>query len=127
MDTSPDFQRALREIREHILRSEGLPVPDEKREVLADYDLRAADPDQEAVTFEVEVRVQSEAGNDSPDRRRRTVEITPQVMVDSPGGMRFFAGWNDVGRVFVVWFTDDSLAAVRERIGAGDRAGREQP
>ncbi len=126
MDTSPDFQRALREIREHILRSEGLPVPDEKREVLADYDLRAASPDQEAVTFEVEVRVRSEAGDDSPDRRRRTVEITPQVMVDSPGGMRFFAGWNDVGRLFVVWFTDDSLAAVRERIGAGDRAGREQ-
>lgn len=116
MDTSPAFQRALREIREHILRSDGLPVPDEKREVLGDYELRAAAPDQESVTFDVDVRVRSEDGSDSPDVRRRTVEITPQVMVDSPDGMRFFAGWNDVGRIFVVWFTDDSLDAIRERL-----------
>lgn len=127
MDSSPEFQRALREIREHILRSEGLPVPDEKREELGDYELRAAAPDQEAVTFEVDVRVRSEDADDSPNRRRRTVEITPQVVVDSPDGMRFFAGWNDVGRVFVVWFTDDSLAAVRERIDDGDHAERERP
>ena len=116
MDTSPAFQRALREIREHILRSDGLPVPDEKREVLGDYELRAAAPDQESVTFDVDVRVRSEEGSDSPDMRQRSVEITPQVMVDSPDGMRFFAGWNDVGRIFVVWFTDDSLEAIRERL-----------
>ena len=116
MDTSPAFQRALREIREHILRSDGLPVPDEKREVLADYELRAAAPDQESVTFEVDVRVRSEDGADSPDVRRRAVEISPRVVVDSPDGMRFFAGWNDVGRIFVVWFTDDSLDAIRERL-----------
>ena len=116
MDTSPAFQRAVREIREHILRSDGLPVPDEKREVLADYELRAAAPDQESVTFEADVRVRAEEGGDSPELRQRTVEITPQVMVDSPDGMRFFAGWNDVGRIFVVWFTDDSLTAIRERI-----------
>ncbi len=116
MDTSTDFQRALREIREHILRSDGLPVPDEKRQELADYELRAAAPDQEAVTFGVDVRVQSEDGSDSPDVRQRTVEISPQVMVDSPDGLRFFAGWNDVGRIFVVWFTDDSLGEIEERI-----------
>lgn len=116
MDTSPPFQHALREIREHILRSDGLPVPDEKREVLGDYELRAAAPDQESVTFDVDVRVRSEEGSDSPDVRQRSVEITPQVMVDSPDGMRFFAGWNDVGRIFVVWFTDDSLEAIRERL-----------
>lgn len=119
MDTSPDFRRALREIREHILRSEGLPVPDEKREVLADYELRAAAPDQEAVSFDVDLRVRSEDGRDAPERRSRTVEITPQVMVDSPDGMRFFAGWNDVGRIFVVWFTDESLDAIRQRIDDG--------
>ena len=116
MDTSPAFQRALREIREHILRSDGLPVPDEKREVLGDYELKAAAPDQESVTFDVDVRVRSEEGSESPDVRQRSVEITPQVMVDSPDGMRFFAGWNDVGRIFVVWFTDDSLEAIRERL-----------
>lgn len=116
MDTSPAFQRALREIREHILRSEGLPVPDEKRREMAEYELRAAAPDRESVTFEVDVRVRSEDGRQTPARRQRTVEITPRVMVDSPDGMRFFAGWDDVGRIFVVWFTDDSLDAVRERL-----------
>lgn len=116
METSPEFHRALREIREHILRSEGLPVPDEKRETLAGYELRAAPPDREAVEVEVDVRVRSEDEGETPPRRRRTVEITPQVMIDSPDGMRFFAGWNDVVRVFVVWFTDDSLAAVRDRL-----------
>lgn len=116
METSPEFRRALREIREHILRSEGLPVPDEKRETLAEYDLRAAGPDEEAVPVDVDVRVRSEDEGPSPPTRRRTVEITPRVMVDSPGGMRFFAGWNDVVRVFVVWFTDDSLASIRDRL-----------
>lgn len=116
METSPEFRRALREIREHILRSEGLPVPDEKRETLADYELRAAAPDREAVEVEVDVRVRSEDEGESPRRRRRQVDITPQVMVESPEGMRFFAGWNDVVRVFVVWFTDDSLTAIRQRL-----------
>lgn len=116
METSPEFDRALREIREHILRSEGLPVPDEKRERLADYELRAAAPDEESVAIDVDVRVRSAEESSGSVRRRRTVEITPQVMVDSPDGMRFFAGWNDVGRVFVVWFTDDSLDAIRRRI-----------
>lgn len=117
MDTTPEFRRALREIREHILRSEGLPVPDEKRETLAEYELRAAGPDREAVAVDVDVRVRSERDDDAPRRRRRAVEITPQVMVQSPDGMRFFAGWNDVGRTFVVWFTDESLREIRERLG----------
>lgn len=113
MTASPQLHRALREIREHMLRSESFPVPDEKRETLAEYELRGARPDQEAVTVDVDVRVRTEDGHDS---RRRQVEITPRVVVDSPDGMRFFAGWNDVGRVFVVWFTDESLDAIRRRL-----------
>lgn len=115
MEPSPELQRALREIREHMLRSRDFPVPEEERGTLAEYELRPARPDQEAVSIEVDVRVRAEDAS-GPRRRRREVEITPQVMVESPGGLRFFAGWNDVGRVFVVWFTDESLDAIGERL-----------
>lgn len=98
-----------------MLRSPDFPVPEEKRERLADYELRAARPDRESVSIEVGVRVRTDQGS-GPGRRRRSVEITPQVMAESPEGLRFFAGWNDVGRVFVVWFTDDSLEAIEDRL-----------
>lgn len=118
METSPQMRRAVREIREHILRAGSLPVPDEKRETLAEYDLRAAGPGEESVAVDVEVRVRSEGESGAPTRRSRVVEISPRVVVESPDGLRFFAGWNDVGRTFVVWFTDDSLRAIRDRIGS---------
>lgn len=115
MNVDSKLHRALREIREHMLRSRDFPVPEEERERLADYELRAAAPDREAVSVGVDVRVRSE-GEGEARRRRREVDITPQVMVESPDGLRFFAGWNDVTRVFVVWFTDESLDAIANRL-----------
>lgn len=115
MELDEGARETLEEIRREVLASPDFPVPEERRPRLADYELRAAGPDRPSVSLQVEVvrggiRDDGAAG----ETVERAVELTPQVLVESPGGLRYFVAWNHVARVFVVWFTPRSLAALRD-------------
>lgn len=129
-DASP-IEDALEEIRDHILSAEGFPLSGEQRERLREYDVRLAMPDERAVNVEVEVEVHgeeadSDAPSELPQRRLQNVEITPTVVAESPSGLRFFAGWNHVAELLVVWCTDGSLEALEREVGPVD-ADRVRP
>lgn len=130
-DTSP-IEDALAEIRDHILSAEGFPLSGDQRERLREYDVRLAMPDERAVDVEVEVEVHRkeeesvEPREEAPPRRLESVEITPTVVAESPSGLRFFAGWNHVAELVVVWCTDDSLEALEREVGPVD-ADRARP
>lgn len=115
MELDEGARETLERIRQEVLGSPDFPVPEERRSRLADYELRAAGPDRPSVALQVEV-VKGGIGGDGEagDTADRTVELTPQVMVESPRGLRYFVAWNDVARVFVIWFTPRSLAALRD-------------
>lgn len=121
MELDPEGRERLEEVRRRILRSPDLPVPEEKRSRMTEYRLRAAGPDQASVELAVEV-VKGGIGRDggAEETVDRAVELTPQVVVDSPGGLRYFAAWNHVARAFVIWLTPRSLEALRDDRRGGD-------
>lgn len=115
MELDEAARETLRAVRRQILDSPDFPVPEERRPRLADYELRAAGPDRPSVSLEVEV-VRGGIGGDegAVETVERSVELTPQVLAESPRGLRYFVAWNDVARVFVIWLTPRSLAALRD-------------
>lgn len=115
MELDDDAREALEEVRRRILRSPDLPVTAEQRSRMTGYRLRAAGPDQASVELEVEVvRGGIEGNRGAEETVDREVELTPQVVAESPGGLRYFAAWNHVARTFVIWLTPRSLEALRD-------------
>lgn len=115
VELDSQMEEALERIRREVLRSPDLPLSDEHRERIARYSLQAAGPNENSVSLEVEVVRGGVSEEGSPEETvRRTVELTPQVVAESPGGLRYFVAWNHVARTFVVWFTPRSLASLRD-------------
>lgn len=115
MELDEAARETLEAVRRQILDSADFPVPEDRRPRLADYELRAAGPDRPSVSLEVEVvRGGIDGDEEGVETVERSVELTPQVLVESPRGLRYFVAWNDVARVFVIWLTPRSLAALRD-------------
>lgn len=127
MELDEDGRQTLEAVRRRILETPDFPVPPEDRARLADYSLRVAGPDQASVSVEVDVvRGGIDTDEADPETVARKVELTPQVLAESPGDLRYFAAWNHVARVFVIWLTPRALAALRDGRDP-DRPGRVLP
>lgn len=115
MELNEEGRETLEDVRRRILRSPDLPVTEDERSRMTGYRLRAAGPDQASVALEVEVvRGGIEGNGGAGETVDREVELTPQVVAESPGGLRYFAAWNHVARTFVIWLTPRSLEALRD-------------
>lgn len=115
LEIDDGVRETLEQVRREVLDSPDFPVPEERRDRLAEYELRAAGPDSPAVSLQVEVvRGGLQGDGAAADTVERSVELTPQVLVESPDGLRYFVAWNDVARVFVIWLTPRSLAALED-------------
>ncbi len=127
MELDEEGRQALETVRRRILETPDFPVPPEDRARLADYRLRVAGPGQASVYVEVDVvRGGIDADEDERETVARQVEMTPQVLAESPGDLRYYAAWNHVARVFVIWLTPRALAALRDGRDP-DRPGRVLP
>ena len=119
-----DLMDRLEAVRLAILRSPDLSMPQQERDRAARYELRIAGPDVASVPLEVEVvRGGIDGGDGDIETVQREVELTPQIVAESPGGVRLFVAWNHVARIFVIWLTPDARRALRseaEPIGSAE-------
>lgn len=114
MQLDDDLLDRLEAARRAILRSPDLPMPREERERTVRYELRVAGPEEASVPLEVDV-VQGglDGDGEAAETVPREVELTPQIVAESPGGIRLFAAWNHVARTFVIWLTPDARRSLR--------------
>lgn len=114
MKLDDDLMDRLEAVRLAILRSPDLPMPRQERDRAAGYELRVAGPDDASVPLEVEVvRGGIDGGDGDVETVQREVELTPQIVAESPGGVRLFVAWNHVARTFAIWLTPDARRALR--------------